>query len=324
MVPFRGVQPIGLGLVFLLVAGCATDHARPSHKVPSTYSPELLAEVLGQEDFDFWFGPDESYVKRSAIELGDEAVPSIAEMLHNASNDETRRNAYIALAYIGGPKAVEVLRDYYSKTGDVDVLVELCFALGSTGTTEDRQYLLETMEQQTRNARSTNFGARRAASSALYTLDVLREQRAIPTLEEMVRLQGLGPNEVNRVLQSIEHGYWSVPMLANCMERDKVILAVLRSGLDNSPDAETVHLHELDSNRTWIRSPDGWDVAYDEENAKRKPWVQFDVFISSDGQRAICDTTQYYGPRAARGYDYVLRRDANEWKVVGLRMGWVS
>ncbi|MCC6489770.1 MAG: hypothetical protein IT364_19935 [Candidatus Hydrogenedentes bacterium] len=98
MAPFRGVRRIGLGLIILLVAGCFTDHARRSHKVPSTYSPELLAEVLGKEDFKFWFGPEESYVKRSAIKLGEKAVPSIAEVLQNASNDEIRKNARTALA----------------------------------------------------------------------------------------------------------------------------------------------------------------------------------------------------------------------------------
>ncbi|MCC6489769.1 MAG: HEAT repeat domain-containing protein [Candidatus Hydrogenedentes bacterium] len=324
MCALRFAGPIGLGLLVLLIASCATDQDRPLPPMPSTYSPELLAEVLGRKHLDFESYPYGVYAKRSAIELGEKAVPSIAEVLHNASNDEIRRNACTALAYVGGPKSVEILKDCYSRTGDSIIMMGLCLALSSVGSPTDRQYLLETVEQYLGNGDSAESGPRYFDRSTLYALGVVREQQAIPVLEELVRRQDILSFEASQVLRWIKRGFFAVPVLENPTERDKVILAVLRNGLENTLDAQTAHLHEVDSNRSWLRSPDGWEVAYTDDNPDRMPRVRFEVFISSDGQRALCETGQTFGFLAGVGYDYVLRRDASEWKVVGMNMTWIS
>ena len=324
MSALRFAGPIGLGLHVLLVAGCATDQGSLLRPIPSTYSPELMVKVMGREDFDFWAEPEDSYVKRSAIELGDEAVPSLVEALSNAANEDARRVVSTTLAYVGGAKAVEALKDCYSRSGDLGVLADLSFALGSTGTPEDRQFLVETMERCLRPTGSQDDAWHNVFSSVALTLGVLREEQSMPVLEALVKLQGVESFEADIILRWINRGFFAVPVLENPTERDKVILAVLRNGLENTLDAQTAHLHEVDSNRSWLRSPDGWDVSYRDDNPDRLPRVRFDVFISSDGQRALCETGQTFGPLAGVGYDYVLRRDANEWKVVGMTMTWIS
>ena len=76
----------------------------------------------------------------AAFDLGEQALPFLEGIL----SDPDMERSYLAgrsIAYIGGTRAVEILRKSYETKADIGVKTLLCFALSSTGRKQDIEFL---------------------------------------------------------------------------------------------------------------------------------------------------------------------------------------
>ena len=312
-----GIIPRIICVVVLIAAGChdsaqLPDGSGAASRIPATNELRRVLDPSYSRDAQLQPSLD---MKRAALEAGNGGIP----LLEEALNDPVRQGlAVVGLAYLGGPKSTELLRRHYEKTGAGKS--GLCFALASTGTPEDRKFLIESLVVE-----DTLFGNDwYTRACAAYSLGVLRAREAIPALERTARKKDgrFDSAAAEAALRWIQEDPPSVPHLSNPSERDRVILAVLGHAIP-STDRSDVFFEEQAS-RLWENRGAGWRVRTVTTEPEDTPSISFDVFITNDGQRALCAVGLHFGHLDAIGYDYVLRKDNDTWKVVGLILTWVS
>ena len=74
----------------------------------------------------------------------------------------------------------------------------------------------------------------------------------------------------------------------------------------------------------WKFDSSGWKFDKNRPEGEISAGLSFDTFISSDGARALVSVGFYCGQLCGNGYDYVLHKDGNEWKVQAMKSTWVS
>lgn len=251
-----------------------------------------------------------------AIDAGPTAIPVLREVL---ARDQGHRGELAAagLAYIGGDTAVEVLLQHYRARKDLTTKSLLATAMASTKlTAENRAFLEECLKGE-------HFGTEwmPIVSSAL-SLGVLRASESREALERTAKKTpgSIASGAAEEALRWMAQGHWKLEIQPT-VKVEPAIGAVLRNGVPRTDEAERFfdperHLYWSHRNATWTieeTSEDG-DV----------PSMSFRIHLSPDETRALVSVGITFGPLNGIGYDYVLRKEGNEWVVQGVFFTWIS
>lgn len=256
-------------------------------------------------------------VPTAALEAGTLATPFLRGLLGRSKNDEKRELALLALAYIGGPAAVELLRREWKRTAGTTERSLLAFAIASTGSKQDRAFLI-------RSLKGEHFGdAWMPIVSAALSLGVLRAREAIPALEATARKvpDSISSHAAAEALRWIRQGRWSVDVPGSTAA-DRAIATVIANGIPRTDEAE--RFYDSDRQGYWQVGKEVWTFARESGQDEKVPSLSFKVHIEQGGNRALVSTSVYFGPLNAVGYDYVLRRESGNWLLQGVFFTWIS
>jgi hypothetical protein len=236
-------------------------------------------------------------------------VPALAGLL--ARGTEAQQSAAaLALGYGGGDAAIDALRAH-ATAGTM-----LGLALGQRGTTADRAELIRALD-------GPHVGDEwpRIVAAAL-ALGVLRATEAVPALERIATDDGsLVSDAAQDAVRWIRQGTWRVDALPAASDEDRIIAAAFRNGIPRTEEASLFNDDERGG--AWIRDGDRWRFRPDARTADA-PELGFTVTFNAQRTRAILSVSLVFGQLNGSGYDYVLSREADGWKVRGVMFTWIS
>ena len=270
----------------------------------------------------------EKQIPKLCLDIGEPSIPILADVLRDTLQARSPSGAAVGslavkcLIYVGGPEVVRLFRKMYAESRDPSdkkaMRAVLCDAMQSTGSDQDIQFLIDSLEGPLGGLDGL------APTSATFALAVLKPQAAKAALKK--RAEEYKPivlEDVQYALERINGLEWGTPQAGLASPRDQVILTLFRFGI---PHITLTHTFaELKTNRLWKRTGRTW--SYDESPVTKDeslPAISFDVSITKDGERAMCSVGIYCGPTCGYGYDFILRRDKHGWWVVGLFPTWLS
>jgi hypothetical protein len=306
-------RPLFCGAVLWLLAApgvSAQDGPREIQSMLERQAGKLLAAVEEGQLTAF---------HRACLEAPDAAEPVLARALEDRSDPERRALAAYGLTLLGGEKARDALRSAWKRTKDLGIERLLCAAMASTGRSGDVEFLIQSV-------RGPCIGEGwPVVESAALALGVLRSRSAMPALAACAR-SGAG-TEAGRTCQSalewVEQASSAEKTADVTTARDRVIAAILASGIPGAEDS--LNYDEIKSRRVWRRRKDGWAVEAEPPGAsERMPSVEFDVYVNSEGSRALAAVSLEFGRLHARGYTYIMRRQGAAWRVAGILSTWIS
>jgi len=236
-------------------------------------------------------------------------VPALAELLARGTEPQ-QMAASEALGYGSGDAAIAALR---ANAGAGPASSMLPLALGIRGTAADREELVSALVVK---------DGRWPPEGAALSLGVLRAREAVPALERLATGDGSDMSAAaHEALRWIRQGTWRVDDLPAASDEDRVIAAVFRNGI---PRTEGLSLFNDDERGgAWICDGDRWRFRAG-ARAADAPELGFNVRFNAQRTRAILSVSVVFGPLNGSGYDYVLSREADGWKVRGVIPTWVS
>ncbi len=158
--------------------------------------------------------------------------------------------------------------------------------------------------------------------SAAFALGILRDGEAAPALERLIAATGAGDNSsAGEALRWIRHGPWNVDALPARTDEDRMIAAALRLGLPRTR-GDAVFNDEARGG-VWILDDAGWRFQAGGRAADGMQ-VDFRSRQNTSGTRAILSLSVSCTNCCGTGYDYVLTRDGQGWRVDGLLHTWIS
>jgi hypothetical protein len=301
----------------LLLSMPAQALALPTSSIP-TDGRTCLADIqmLLKQRSGSGPGQGPSSLDRCLLDAGEATLIPIKAALAGANSPEALERISGALAHIGGVQSVSMLRELYNVHPTVGIRAALCFALASTGTADDRKFLIEALQGK-------HFGGEwYPLVAAAYSLGVLRASEAKPALRASAGMKaGFASFAAEDALEWMEKGDRSVKFEKAGGVDDEVIAAIVANGLPRLNESpifvEGVH------QRVWrIGSSGDWTVG-SFSHGEDVPSVGFQVVRSKDGMRAIVSVTLYFGILNANGFDYFLER-SDHWRVRCLVPTWES
>jgi hypothetical protein len=244
----------------------------------------------------------------AAIDAGPSAIPDLAKFLETAPDEDQRSNAISAAIYIGGETAVPIVRREYERTRNEVFRNEiaeaaLAEALTTVDNAENRKELIQFLK-------SDNWNTARAAALGL---GLFRAKEAIPALQAVPRDHYPPVSQAaDLALQWIEHGYYAIETLPN-EENRQVVSAVLRNGSPNfsEPGPET-YVTDL-SGGFWNYSSTGW--RFNVGLPPKQTGLSIGAFIGKERTRALVSVNLICGGLCGSGYNFVLRKEGEIWKV---------
>ncbi|HVN97852.1 MAG TPA: hypothetical protein VMT62_15590 [Syntrophorhabdaceae bacterium] len=253
---------------------------------------------------------------RIALDLGSSAIPILTKAITH-SEKAVSEIAISCLIYIGGAEVKRLFQDMYTRTNDLSFKAAFCLTMASSGPSQDIPFLIDALEGE-------RFGAESIIPvTAAYSLAVLRPEQARAALEKRAeKYQGAIPEEVKFALARIKRTPWKTPQAKTALGIDSVIFSVMRFGI---PYLEASDRYvDRKAHRIWKRTGNEWFYKTDKNNMPGLPSLMFDVFVTSHGNRSICSVSIGCGNVCGYGYDFILRKENNEWQVVGLIPTYVS
>jgi len=274
--------------------------------------PSALIAAVRAADAD---DDDLEAVQRAALDATADDRSRLAAILRRGTSAQ-RGAALTALAYAGGDDAIAVLqRDAHPAT-DTARRALLCFALAGRGTGADRAVL-------TRQLRGEHFGDEwPPIVAAALSLGVLRAADAAPALERVANAgDGIAAHTAAEALRWIRKGPWRIELPASASADDRVIAAAFRNGIPRTAGAPA--FYEASRGGAWALEDAVWRFRPRPRTAD-EPTIQFTVHRNATETQALLSIAVIFGPRNGAGYDYVLVRQGDEWRVRGVQFTWIS
>ena len=233
-------------------------------------------------------------------------IPALVDVMSRGTEPQRMLASY-ALGYAGGDAAIDALRSHLGDTRPASSL--LCLALGVRGTATDRADLIRALD-------GVHFGEQvPPIGAAALTLGVLRERSAIPALEWLANALRWDDSVAHEALRWIRHGPWTVDGAPAATDEDRIIAAVLRSGL---PDGGEPGAFQDDARGgVWIFDGNAWRFRAGARTDKTRS-LDFEVTMNRDRTRAILSVSLGYA-----GYDYLLIRGTDGWQVRAAAQTWI-
>jgi hypothetical protein len=280
---------------------------------------ELLAAVTKQPDFSDY----EMRVSRKiklAVELGESALPALSSLLAKATSDEEHQNVGNVIAYIGGSTAVQILQMDALRSPSVISKSALALAAPSNPSKEVVALLVGYLDGP--QLGDSWFPIVQSA----YSLGIVRESAAVPSLLAVVDQRGaystFASSAAQDALDWINGPDVTIKFVVSS-SNDDLIRAIVASGLPTITRRSSWCEHST-QRRGWRKTQRDWIVdagcALDFDKAQ----IYLEAYRSSDGMRAVVAVGFHLSPKDGKGYNYILRRYGDQWKVIGLRPTWVS
>jgi hypothetical protein len=293
----------------VLVAGLSTDPALGRQGAGP--SPLMAAVRAADADDDGL-----EAVLRAALDATEDDRSRLAAVLRRGTSPQ-RAAALTALAYAGGDEAIATLQREGHPSTDTNRRALLGFALAGRGTGADRAVL-------TRELRGEHFGDDwPPIVAAALSLGVLRAAEATPALERVANTaDGSGAaHAADEALRWIRNGPWRIELPASSSDDDRVIAAAFRNGIPRTADAPA--FYEASRGGAWTLDGAVWRF-HPRPRTAEEPTLDFTVHRNGSGTQALLSVAVSFGPKNAAGYDYVLVRQGDEWRVRGVRFTWIS
>ena len=159
---------------------------------------------------------------------------------------------------------------------------------------------------------------------AAFSLGVLRAKEVKSALEQTAsKKEGFASAAAECALKWFDGDIWRVTPGQNISTRDSVILSLIRFGIPRMD--ESTSFLEKESYRVWRREGKTWMwESTNKASLEDIPTISFQVHIAPDSKRAICSVGLTFGPLNGGGYNFVLRKNAGVWGVIGVMQTWVS
>ena len=243
---------------------------------------------------------DDEDVIHDIFRFGDKAVPTLVTALRNRKNGENARAVW-ALVYLAGPKERKILLDAIPglRRKEMKLFMSsfLAGALVEPASEEEWNFLAACIKRYKDEDQSV------VSFSAAIALGENGSQRALDILQavEPVR-QPQGPySDVVDVIEVIRGASrWITQKSAN------------------EPTISTEGKSDLEQVKQIVL-----ENAFYAEGARADLSVE-DVIFTGDKSRALASVEIYHGPKNARGYDVVLARHSEKWKIIGIWGTWVA
>jgi hypothetical protein len=243
-----------------------------------------------------------------AIDTGPSAIPALAKFLETATEEDHRYNAIQAAVYIGGETAVAIVRQEFERTkNDIfrNELVEaaLVGALTTVDNTENRKELINFLKSDNP----------RTVAAAAHGLGLFRAKEAVPALQAVPRDRYPPASQAaDLALQWIKNGYFAIDTMPN-EESRRVIAAVLRNGSPNfgelGPETYVMDL----SGGYWNYAASGW--RFNVGQAPKETGLSIGAFVGKERTRALVSVALICGGLCGSGYNFVLKKEGEVWKV---------
>ena len=250
---------------------------------------------------------------RIALDLGDAAIPVLVEGLDSSD----RHKSYLAAEFlmrISGPRTVAALRTVIQRNPSEQMKTLLCFSLASTGSDDDIDFLIRSLEGE----HIGNMWTRQAA----FSLGVLRAERAREALQQTASKNSRTTSAAQEALRWMDEGPWDTPPATSKKPEEAIILAVLRNGVPRTEDKRG--FHDAENKCRWVLVGKSWKCEHESKRSKKVPSISFRVLVAKDAERAVCFVSVDFGPLNASGYSYLLQKRDGKWMVIGMRSTWVS
>jgi hypothetical protein len=135
--------------------------------------------------------------------------------------------------------------------------------------------------------------------------------------------EGFASAAAESALKWIDGDIWRVAPVQNISIQDSVVLSLIRFGIPRMKESRAFMGKK--SNRIWRREENTWGPETAEKASPENiPSIVFTVHIAPDSNRAIYSVGLTFGPLNGSGYDFVLRKNAGAWKIIGIMAAWVS
>lgn len=284
-----------------------------------------LEEILERADEDVLDSVlrSNSLFEAALIDAGELAFPVLRKALSDRSNEAKHYLAAYGIALIGGASSRDILKEEYQETKDIRIKSFLSFCMGSTGDPEDIRFLKRSLKDETLDDEGEIVGD---PESAALSLGVLRVSDAIDDLKFLAGRDqsSIDSHAAQEVLKWIGREVPATPQSANASEREQLILSMFRSGIPRTDESDI--FFEEKQNLKWIWKDNSWNFYKTVMNAASKdaPRISFDVIQNRDKTTAIIKVGLIFGPLNGKGYTYVLKKNAGQWKVVGILSTWIS
>ncbi len=251
-----------------------------------------------------------------AVGLDERQIDGLIWVLRHGSKPQ-RLLAAELITYAGEPRAARVLLRRSLWTGEEELARLASMAAGALSSQPTRDLLVAQLAGEQIGA---TWGS--VMESAL-SLGVRRERAAVPALREAAGRvpESFGADAARLALSWIEGGEGRVAF-AETTDELEVLAAVFRLGLPRTYDRP--QLYEAASERLWSVENGEWSFSHTAVRPQRTPRLDFKVRISPEQERAIVSAALNLEGHCGTGWDYVLRRRAGRWQVVGFWMIWIS
>jgi hypothetical protein len=258
-------------------------------------------------------------LERAALEAGESAVPILKPALENSPDEMQRYGIAYLLTLAGGPRAKNILKAEYDRRPATALKTLLCFSMGSTGTQEDVAFLVETL----RGDRSGHNWA--PIEAAALTLGVLKPKNAIEPLSSCAQKdpKSRSSDAAREALNWMQNDRL-VPQSPTAPTREKIILTLFQSGIPRTGLSR--EFLEPATSLCWIYSENTWrfQPAESVTAVSGLPLVLFNVFVTKDGNTSFVSVGLNFGLLNGKGYTYLLKKEKDHWKVVGILSTWIS
>jgi len=291
----------------------------------------LLADSFEEDMLRLYFTPEHppyseiisvEKIKLLCIEMGDKAIPILKPVI--ARRDRWRwQDAVDCLLHVDTQEVIDILRREYTENPPLDskangfLRSSLCRAMSITVSPADIQFLIGQLDGP-----RILFG-RGVTQEAAFSLAVLKPDQARAALEK--RLVKYGPPEypmenddIQLALDRINGTIWNTPQDRNDRGPDSVIFSVLRFGIPRTGFSNV--FYDERTRRAWKHEGNTWTYKQGKFDAEF-PSISFDVYIARDSKHATCKTWVGDGPQSFLGHTFILRKEANRWRVIRLMQG---
>jgi len=303
-----------LAAVFVFTLALVPGSSRLAMADPAGYA-DANARRLFEEAAAKGHIFDNKPLNQALREAGEPVIPFLAKKLE--SGGEEAQLAADGLVYVGGRKAVDALMDRYSRHGEKWVKKALCQAMASTGNVQDNKFLVETISHWDKEDPFT-------LDATVISLGLLRNKAALENLKKVGHFWLNSDTEMftKEAIDRITKPPLVISGLTMSKEQDRVIAALVENMMDSMTRSPV--FYEGQNNRTWKKNCCAWIVTPGIAPMSDRPRIRFDVFVTSDGNRALAEVSFSFGLFDGVGYDYLLEKRKGKWIVTGEILKWVS
>jgi hypothetical protein len=241
-------------------------------------------------------------LEKTILDEGDRCLPVLERSL--ASRKTIRRLlAGYAMALLGGPRPVRLLRSEYLRRPTTNVRLLLCVAMGSTGSPEDIAFLRQKLLGEQIGDEWPSIEA------AALTLGLLRATAAQQDLEAAaIREEDtIASHAAATAVRWLRKPKCQMPPTGGDDPQD-LILTVVRCGVPRMDEAP--EFYETEHRSKWSYQDGQWSrrEMLAAADSALLPRLSFQTYVSRSGGRALVAISLTFGRINGKGYTYVARK----------------